>query len=100
MDEVRPSQNKNRQSKTVDTTRCHQVGVEGMGIYQSGDHHEIFLSCGISNALDGSEDDCVNSDVPPLEVDDTTEDEQVHDSDADADYLGNPFSEDETDSEN
>ena len=46
-----------------------------------------------------SEDDCVNSDIPPLELDDTT-DEQVHDSDADADDMGNPFSEDETDSEN
>ena len=39
MDEVRPSHNKNGQSKTADTTRCHQLGVEGMGIHQSGDHH-------------------------------------------------------------
>ena len=59
-----------------------------------------FLSCGISNALDGSEDDCANSDIPPLELDDTTEDEQAHNSDGDADDMGNPFSKDETDSEN
>ena len=55
------------------------------------------LSCGISNA---PEDDCVNSDILPLELDDTTEDEQAHHSDADTDDIGNPFSEDETDSEN
>ena len=36
-----------------------------------------FLSHGISNAVDGSEDDCVNSDIPPLELRDTT-DEQAH----------------------
>ena len=45
-----------------------------------------------------SEDDCINSDIPPLELDDTT-DEQAHDSDADADDMGNPLSEDETDSD-
>ena len=45
-----------------------------------------------------SENDCINSDIPPLELDDTT-DEQAHDSDADADDMGN-FFEDETDSEN
>ena len=44
-------------------------------------------------------DHCVNSDIPPLELDDTT-DEQANNSDADADDMGNPFSEDETDSEN
>ena len=42
MDEVRPSHNKNGQPKTADTTQCHQLGVEGMDIHQSGDHHEIF----------------------------------------------------------
>ena len=56
-----------------------------------------FLSCDISNALDGSEDNCVNSDTPPLEVDDTTEDEKAHNSDGDADDMDNK---DETDSEN
>ena len=42
----------------------------------------------------------MNSDIPPLELDDTTEDEQAHNSDGDADDMGNPFSKDETNSEN
>ena len=57
-----------------------------------------FLSCGISNALDGSEDDCVNSDIPPLDISELDEEEDEEEvEDDDVDNMGNPFSDDEND---
>ena len=57
-----------------------------------------FLVCGISNALDGSEDDMASSDIPS--VDSEHEDEEDDSSDnasesSDVDDLGNPFSDNE-----
>ena len=58
-----------------------------------------FLICGISNALDGSEDDHVSDDLPDIELDSGTmgeesEEDEAEDSDSDADELGDPFSDD------
>ena len=57
-----------------------------------------FLICGISNALDGSEDDHVSDDLPVIELDSGTMGEEsgdeAKDSDSDADELGDPFSDD------
>ena len=53
------------------------------------------LVCGISNALDGSQDDLVSSDIPDIEDED--EDaiivEEEEDS-SDVDGMGEPFSDD------
>ena len=56
-----------------------------------------FLSCGISNALDGSEDHLANSDIPPLNISKDEDNEDAEDDDAND--MGSPFSEDESDSE-
>ena len=58
-----------------------------------------FLICGISNALDGSEDDHVSDDLPVIELDSGTmgeesKEDEAEDSDSDADELGDPFSDD------
>ena len=58
-----------------------------------------FLICGISNALDGSEDDHVSDDLPVIELDSGTmgeesEKDEAEDSESDADELGDPFSND------
>jgi len=50
---------------------------------QSRDHQKSFLNCGISNALDGSEDDCVNSDIPPLDASEDGEEGDQEDDDDD-----------------
>ena len=55
-----------------------------------------FLNCGISNALDGTQDDCTNSDIPLLEEEDEGDpDEMEAVDDGDVDDMGNPFSDDE-----
>ena len=62
-----------------------------------------FLVCGLSNALDGSEDDFVSNDIPqvnaaelePSEEDDEREELEENE---DVDEL-DPFSEDEDDAE-
>ena len=55
-----------------------------------------FLVCGISNALDGSEDDLMSSDIPASENED--EDavivEEEEDS-SDVDGMGEPFSDED-----
>ena len=58
-----------------------------------------FLICGISNALDGSEDDHVSDDLPVVELDsgamsEESGEDEAEESDSDADELGDPFSED------
>ena len=55
-----------------------------------------FLVCGLSNALDGSQDDLVSSDVPAVNADEieAAEEEENVEIDGDADEL-DPFSEDE-----
>ena len=58
-----------------------------------------FLICGISNALDGSENDHVSDDLPVIELDSGTmgkesEEDKAEDSDSDADEPGDPFSDD------
>ena len=58
-----------------------------------------FLICGISNALDGSEDDHVSDDLPVVELDSGAKSEEsgedeAEESDSDADELGDPFSDD------
>ena len=56
-----------------------------------------FLICGISNALDGSEDDHVSDDLPVIELDSGTmgeESEEDEAEDSDADEQGDPFSDD------
>ena len=55
-----------------------------------------FLNCGISNALDGTQDDCVNSDIPLLEEEDEGDRDKMEAvDDGDVDDMGNPFSDDE-----
>ena len=54
-----------------------------------------FLVCGISNALDGSEDDMACDDVPSIELDESLgSDSDAENADDDVDGLGDPFSED------
>ena len=58
-----------------------------------------FLVCGISNALDGSEDHLASDDNPGVdgENDDAqsnTDSEELSRDDSDVDNMGNPFSED------
>ena len=59
-----------------------------------------FLVCGISNALDGSEDDYVSDDVPAVELESVEEEEEVEEAEVDLedgtdiDDLGDPFSDD------
>ena len=55
-----------------------------------------FLVCGLSNALDGSQDDLVSSDVPAVNADEIepAEEEEDVEIEGDADDL-DPFSEDE-----
>lgn len=55
-----------------------------------------FLVCGLSNALDGSQDDLVSSDVPAVNADEIepAEEEENVEIEGDADEL-DPFSEDE-----
>ena len=58
-----------------------------------------FLVCGISNALDGSEDDYVSDDVPAIELESVEEEEGEEGEDdledgTDIDDLGDPFSDD------
>ena len=52
--------------------------------------------CGLSNALDGSQDDLVSSDVPAVNADEIepAEEEEDVEIEGDADDL-DPFSEDE-----
>ena len=56
-----------------------------------------FVVCGISNALDGSEDDLVSDDLPSVEIeeeaDEQSESSDCEDEEADIDEV-NPFSED------
>ena len=57
-----------------------------------------FLVCGISNALDGSQDDLVSSDIPNIEdEDDESEGAIIIDEEdsSDVDSMGDPFSDDE-----
>ena len=51
-----------------------------------------FLVCGISNALDGSEDDFTSDDVPFTGVE--SDDGECSDDDSDVGELGDPFSDD------
>ena len=56
-----------------------------------------FLICGMSNALDCSEDDHISDVLPVIELDSGTmgeesEDDEAENSDNDADELGGPFS--------
>ena len=55
-----------------------------------------FLVCGISNALDGSQDDLVSSDIPNIE-DEECEGAVVDDEDYDSDVdgMGDPFSDED-----
>ena len=56
-----------------------------------------FLVCGISNALDGSEDDYVSDDVPAIDLESVEEEEEGEDDLEDGteiDDLGDPFSDD------
>jgi len=56
-----------------------------------------FLICGISNALDGSENDHISDDLPVIELDSGTmgeESEEDEAEDSDADEPGGPFSDD------
>ena len=53
-----------------------------------------FLVCGISNTLDGSEDDMACDDVPSIELDESLgSDSDAENVDDDVDGLGDPFSE-------
>ena len=51
-----------------------------------------FLVCGISNALDGSEDDYVSDDVPAIELESV--EKMMTWRMADIDDFGDPFSDD------
>ena len=60
-----------------------------------------FLVCGISNALEGSEDDYVSDDVPTVELESVEEEEEEEEREEDdledgtnIDDLGDPFSDD------
>lgn len=61
-----------------------------------------FLVCGISNALDGSEDEYVSDDVPAVELESVEEEEDEEEGEeeeeledgTDIDDLGDPFSDD------
>lgn len=76
---------------------CDKLGIKSLGLNQAG--YNSFLICGISNALDGSEDDHVSDDLLVIELDSGTmgeesEEDEAEDSDSDADELGDPFSDD------
>ena len=75
-----------------------KLGIKSLGLKQETIVNS-FLICGISNALDGSEDDHVSDDLPDIELDSGTmgeegEEDEAEDSDSDADELGDPFSDD------
>ena len=55
-----------------------------------------FLVCGISNALDGSQDDLISSDIPIIEDEDEESEGAIivdkEEDSSDVDGLGEPFS--------
>ena len=84
-----PSGISNSQHDKMSSTGCLKLGLQS--------RHTLvhsFLVCGISNALDGSQDDLVSSDIPNIEdEDDESEGAVIIDEEdsSDVDSMGDPF---------
>ena len=53
-------EDKEGELETTFTSRCHQLGIESLGVHQATDFNLLILVCCISNALDGFQDDFVS----------------------------------------
>ena len=65
-----------------------------MGVAQTDTIIHSFLVCGLSNAMDGTEDDLASDNLPAVDHDVLAAEDAAQDGD-DVDDMGDPFSDDE-----
>ena len=99
VDATRQGKNKESELKITYPSRCYQLGIQSLESIKQETLTHSFLVCGISNTLDGSEDDLVSDDLLSVEMEaeegesSDGEDAQADGEDTDVDEL-EPFSED------
>ena len=77
-------------------SRCHQLGIQSLGLHQAGDTNSLLLAVWHFQC---SQDDLVSDDLPSVELETEEEEiesigcEEVQEEDGDVDEV-DPFSED------
>ena len=94
MDAAGQANNSSWQPETAHSSRRHKLGVASLGLHRHRDYCEVVLVCGISNSLDGAQDDLVSDDIPDADVEAEEDVDAEEDVGSDFNDMGDPFDSD------